>query len=938
MKNQWIRVQGARVHNLKNISIDIPRDKLVVITGVSGSGKSSLAFDTLYAEGQRRYVESLSAYARQFLGIMERPDVDAIEGLSPAISIEQKTTSRNPRSTVGTITEVYDYLRLLFARVGQPHCYQCGEVITSQPASLIIAQLEALEESTKLQILAPIARNKKGEFRKELAQAVKDGFVRLRIDGEIMAIDDAPELEKNIKHNIELVIDRLVIRDGIRTRLADSVETALRYGDGMLIALIGKDEEQLFSENCACASCGISYPEIEPRLFSFNSPAGACSQCDGIGRQTVFDPELVIPDPSLSLDQGAIEPWGGRETFMYRQTIEAVVKFVGEDIETPFEQLSDVAKHAILYGTGRKKVDFVFETATQARTVSRPFEGVLPNLERRYRESSSDDVREVLSKYINAIDCPKCEGSRLNITARHVLLGNLSLPTICSLPLRETKAWIEQLTLSKQDQEIAEKVIEEISSRLGFMIEVGLDYLSLNRTSGTLSGGEAQRIRLATQIGSALVGVLYILDEPSIGLHQRDNDRLLATLRRLRDIGNSVLVVEHDEEAIRTADFIIDMGPLAGEHGGEIVAQGDIKTILASNTLTADYLSGRKSIKVPKRRPVKKDHDMLGIKGASEHNLQDITAKFPIGRFTCVTGVSGSGKSTLTIDTLYRAFAHAKGLKTEHIGAHKQMIGQDKLDKIIDIDQSAIGRTPRSNPATYTGIFTPIRELFAAVPESRARGYKLGRFSFNVKGGRCEACQGDGVIKVEMHFLPDVYVNCETCSGKRYNRETLDIRYKGKTIDDVLNLTVEEGLTFFNAVPSLKNKLTTLMQVGLGYIHLGQAATTLSGGEAQRVKLAKELARKATGDTLYILDEPTTGLHFSDVDKLLEVLHALVERGNTVIVIEHNLDVIKTADWIVDMGPEGGDKGGEVVVSGTPEKVAKCQASWTGRYLKPHLK
>ncbi|HIP07686.1 MAG TPA: excinuclease ABC subunit UvrA [Mariprofundaceae bacterium] len=939
-KDNIIRVQGARVHNLKNISLDIPRNKLVVITGVSGSGKSSLAFDTLYAEGQRRYVESLSAYARQFLGIMERPDVDAIEGLSPAISIEQKTTSKNPRSTVGTITEVYDYLRLLFARVGQPHCYQCGEIITSQPASLIIEQLEHLKENTKLQLLAPIARNKKGEFKKEIEQAIKDGFVRIRIDGEIMPLEDAPDLEKNIKHNIELVIDRLVVKKGMRTRLADSVETALKYGEGMLIALIAtkeSNEEKLFSENCACADCGISYPEIEPRLFSFNSPAGACLQCDGIGKQTIFDPALVVDD-KLTLEKGAIIPWGGRETFMYHQTIEAVAKFMGANMSTPFKDLPPAAQKAVLYGTGRKKVDFVFETATQARTVSRPFEGVIPNLERRYKETSSEDVREELSKYINMIDCPKCEGSRLNTTARHVLLGDLSLPTVCKLPLREAQLWVQQLKLNKQDQEIAEKILEEISARLGFMIEVGLDYLSLNRTSGTLSGGEAQRIRLATQIGSALVGVLYILDEPSIGLHQRDNDRLLGTLKRLRDLGNSVIVVEHDEDAIRHADFIVDMGPLAGEHGGEIVAQGSLAQILKKKTLTSDYLTGRKSIKIPKRRPVPKKHPMLGITGASEHNLQDVTAEFPIGRFTCVTGVSGSGKSTLTLDTLYRAFAHAKGLKTERIGAHTALIGEDKLDKIIDIDQSPIGRTPRSNPATYTGIFTPIRELFAAVPEARARGYKIGRFSFNVKGGRCEACQGDGLIKVEMHFLPDVYVSCETCQGKRYNRETLDIRYKGKTIDEVLNLTIDEGFEFFHAVPSLKNRLNTLQQVGLGYIRLGQAATTLSGGEAQRVKLAKELARKATGDTLYILDEPTTGLHFADVDKLLDVLHSLVERGNTMIVIEHNLDVIKTADWIIDMGPEGGDKGGQVVVSGTPETVAKHKISWTGRYLKTHLK
>ncbi|HID36763.1 MAG TPA: excinuclease ABC subunit A, partial [Ghiorsea sp.] len=730
-KDNIIRVQGARVHNLKNISLDIPRNKLVVITGVSGSGKSSLAFDTLYAEGQRRYVESLSAYARQFLGMMERPDVDAIEGLSPAISIEQKTTSKNPRSTVGTITEVYDYLRLLFARVGQPHCYQCGEIITSQPASLIIEQLEHLKENTKLQLLAPIARNKKGEFKKEIEQAIKDGFVRIRIDGEIMPLEDAPDLEKNIKHNIELVIDRLVVKKGMRTRLADSVETALKYGEGMLIALIAtkeSNEEKLFSENCACADCGISYPEIEPRLFSFNSPAGACLQCDGIGKQTIFDPALVVDD-KLTLEKGAIIPWGGRETFMYHQTIEAVAKFMGANMSTPFKDLPPAAQKAVLYGTGRKKVDFVFETATQARTVSRPFEGVIPNLERRYKETSSEDVREELSKYINMIDCPKCEGSRLNTTARHVLLGDLSLPTVCKLPLREAQLWVQQLKLNKQDQEIAEKILEEISARLGFMIEVGLDYLSLNRTSGTLSGGEAQRIRLATQIGSALVGVLYILDEPSIGLHQRDNDRLLGTLKRLRDLGNSVIVVEHDEDAIRHADFIVDMGPLAGEHGGEIVAQGSLAQILKKKTLTSDYLTGRKSIKIPKRRPVPKKHPMLGITGASEHNLQDVTAEFPIGRFTCVTGVSGSGKSTLTLDTLYRAFAHAKGLKTERIGAHTALIGEDKLDKIIDIDQSPIGRTPRSNPATYTGIFTPIRELFAAVPEARARGYKIGRFS-----------------------------------------------------------------------------------------------------------------------------------------------------------------------------------------------------------------
>jgi len=936
MNENCIRIQGARVHNLKNIDIELPRDKLVVITGVSGSGKSSLAFDTLYAEGQRRYVESLSAYARQFLGMMERPDVDAIEGLSPAISIEQKTTSRNPRSTVGTITEVYDYLRLLFARIGKPHCHSCGQAITAQPASAIIEQLEALSVGSKVQLLSPIARARKGEFRKELEQAGKDGFVRVRIDGEIMALDDTPELKKNIKHNIELVVDRLVIREGVRTRLADSVETALRYGEGMLIALIG-DQEQLYSEHYACADCGISYPELEPRLFSFNSPAGACPKCDGLGIQSVFDPDLVVPDDSLSLQKGVIAPWGGRETVMFHQTLASVAAYVGVSMDAAWADLSDEAKQQILHGTGRKKVDFIYQTGTQSRTVSRPFEGVIPNLQRRYRETGSEDVREELAKYINAIACPNCEGSRLNRAARHVLVGDLSLPTVCALPLHEAQTWITDLKLNKQDQAIAEKVVEEIAARLGFMTEVGLDYLSLERTAGTLSGGEAQRIRLATQIGSALVGVLYILDEPSIGLHQRDNDRLLKTLKRLRDLGNSVIVVEHDEDAIRHADFIVDMGPLAGEHGGEIVAQGNLADILASNTLTADYLSGRKSIAVPKRRKVDKKHPMLGIEGASEHNLNHITACFPIARLSCITGVSGSGKSTMTLDTLYRAFARHLGLKTERVGQYKALIGADLINKIIDIDQSPIGRTPRSNPATYTGIFTPIRELFAGVPESRARGYKPGRFSFNVKGGRCEACQGDGIIKVEMHFLPDVYVHCETCQGKRYNRETLDVRYKGKTIDDVLNMTVDEGFEFFEAIAPLKTRLSTLRQVGLGYIHLGQAATTLSGGEAQRVKLAKELARRATGDTLYILDEPTTGLHFADVAKLLEVLHALVDHGNTVLVIEHNLDVIKTADWIVDMGPEGGDRGGDVLVSGTPEDVVACKKSWTGKYLKDCL-
>ena len=938
MQDRMIRVRGARVHNLKNVSLDIPRDQLVVITGVSGSGKSSLAFDTLYAEGQRRYVESLSAYARQFLGMMDRPDVDAIEGLSPAISIEQKTTSRSPRSTVGTITEVYDYLRLMYARIGEPHCYGCGKPIASQSASQIIDELARLPDDTRVQILAPIARGRKGEFRRELEKAGQNGFVRVRIDGEVYAIEEVPALDKKRKHDIELVVDRLVLREGVRTRLADSVETALRYGEGAMMALVG-EQMHAYSERFACPDCGISYPEIEPRLFSFNSPVGACPSCDGLGTRTVFDPQLVVPDASLSLKEGAVAPWSGRETPFFDQTMQAVCEHLQVDQRTPFVELPEQARHVILYGSGDEKVAFRFAEGPRIRLIERPFEGVIPSLERRYRESSSDEVREELSRYINAIPCPDCGGSRLTRAARHVLVGGLSLPAFVAMPLHQAKAWIDALALPAQKQAIAEKVLEEIRARIGFMIEVGLDYLSLERTAGTLSGGEAQRIRLATQIGSALVGVLYILDEPSIGLHQRDNDRLLATLKRLRDLGNSVLVVEHDEDAIRCADWVIDMGPRAGEHGGEVVAAGSLAQVLAcAGSLTADYLSGRKAIVVPGRRPVDQDHPMIGVKGACEHNLKGVTALFPVGRFSCVTGVSGSGKSTLTIDTMYRAFARSKRLQTERIGRHDQLVGVERIDKVIDIDQSPIGRTPRSNPATYTGLFTPIRDLFAAVPEARARGYKPGRFSFNVKGGRCETCEGDGMIKVEMHFLPDVYVHCESCNGARYNRETLDVRYKGRNIAEVLDLTVEEAAEFFAAVPSLKNKLETLTQVGLGYIHLGQSATTLSGGEAQRVKLAKELARRATGDTLYILDEPTTGLHFDDVAKLLEVLHRLVERGNTVIVIEHNLDVIKTADWVVDMGPEGGDRGGEVVVAGPPETVAACKASWTGRYLKPHLK
>ncbi|MDQ6975278.1 MAG: excinuclease ABC subunit UvrA [Mariprofundaceae bacterium] len=935
-----IRVRGARVHNLKNIDIDIPRNKLVVITGVSGSGKSSLAFDTLYAEGQRRYVESLSSYARQFLGMMERPDVDNIEGLSPAISIEQKTTSKNPRSTVGTITEVHDYLRLLFARIGEPHCHACGKPIHAQAASVIIEHLLTLDDGVRLQLLAPLAQRKKGAFKQELEQASKDGFVRVRIDGTIYTLDDGyPDLDKRYRHDIELVVDRLILRAGIRTRMADSVETALRYGSGMLLAVVGDNDdvrEELFSEHFACADCGISYPDIEPRLFSFNSPLGACKRCDGLGTRMQFDEALVVPNAGLTLNQGAIAPWGERDAPLYQQTLAAVVGHFSVGMDTAFSDLPKVVQHALLHGTGSDAVRFVFISGTESRAVERPFEGVIPNLDRRYHESASDDVRTSLRRYIRETNCPACQGQRLGPLACHVFVAGKSLPEINTMPLRDAAAWFQNIMLSPQQQSIAVRILEEISARLGFMIEVGLDYLNLGRTAGTLSGGEAQRIRLATQIGSALVGVLYILDEPSIGLHQRDNDRLLGTLKRLRDLGNSVLVVEHDEDAIRTADWVIDMGPQAGEHGGMVVAEGSLNTIMKANTLTADYLSGRKSIAIPKRRPVPKKHPMLGVKGASEHNLKKVTARFPTARFTCVTGVSGSGKSTLTLDTLFRAFAQNKGLKTERIGTHTVLLGANFVDKVIDIDQSPIGRTPRSNPATYTGVFTPIRELFAAVPESRARGYKVGRFSFNVRGGRCENCQGDGIIKVEMHFLPDVYVHCETCEGARYNKETLDIRYKGKTIADVLAMTVEDAAVFFKAVPTLKKRLQTLEEVGLHYIRLGQSATTLSGGEAQRIKLSRELARRATGDTLYILDEPTTGLHFDDVARLLKVLHALVDRGNTMIVIEHNLDVIKTADWIVDMGPEGGDRGGQLLACGTPEVIAACEKSWTGKYLLQH--
>ncbi|MDX8376450.1 MAG: excinuclease ABC subunit UvrA [Mariprofundales bacterium] len=931
-----IRVRGARVHNLKDISLDIPRDQLVVITGVSGSGKSSLAFDTLYAEGQRRYVESLSSYARQFLGMMERPDVDSIEGLSPAISIEQKTTSRNPRSTVGTVTEIHDYLRLLFARIGKPHCPECGKIVRSQPASAIIDDLSLLPDGCRLQLLAPIARNRKGTFRRELEQAERGGFVRALVDGEIYAIEDIPDLERNKKHDIALVVDRLVLREGIRVRLADSVETTLRQGQGLLIAMItnsnGEEEQRLFSELFSCPECNVSLPNIEPRLFSFNSPAGACPVCDGLGTRTVFDPDLVVPDTNKSLHDGAIQPWSPKQTPFFRETIQAVADFLDIDTRQPYNTLSEQARHIILYGSGKDKLTFKFHGD---RAIYKPFEGVIPHLKRRLNESQDERVREDFSAYINTIACKECAGSRLNASARHVLVADKNLPQVNSMPLREAQLWVAALpdTLSKQHLDIAQRVIDEVHARLGFMIEVGLNYLTLGRTAGTLSGGEAQRIRLATQIGSALVGVLYILDEPSIGLHQRDNNRLLATLEKLRDLGNSVLVVEHDEDTVRRADWVIDMGPKAGEHGGEVVAAGSIADILKSEqSLTADYLSGRLSIPVPKWRNIDAEHPILSIAGVQTNNLQNVTANIPLERFVCVTGVSGSGKSSLIMDTLYPAL---RGLKSgKQAGIFSALHGAEQIKKVVEIDQSPIGRTPRSNPATYTGLFTPMRELFAMTNEARSRGYKPGRFSFNVRGGRCEACQGDGVIKVEMHFLPDVYVHCETCNGARYNRETLDVHYRGKNIAQVLAMTVEEAAEFFINIPKINLRLQTLLKVGLGYIRLGQSATTLSGGEAQRVKLAKELARRNTGNTMYILDEPTTGLHIDDVAQLLRVLHALVDQGNSIVVIEHHLDVIKTADWVIDLGPEGGDCGGEIIMQAPPTNLAACKESHTGRYLQ----
>ncbi len=931
-----IRIRGARTHNLKNVSLDLPRNRLVVITGLSGSGKSSLAFDTLYAEGQRRYVESLSAYARQFLQLMEKPDVDLIDGLSPAISIEQKATSHNPRSTVGTVTEIHDYLRLLYARVGEPHCPEHQIPLTVQSVSQMVDHVLALPEDTRLMILSPLVVGRKGEQQDLFEELRAQGFVRLRIDGAVHDIDALPKLAKNQKHTVEVVVDRLKARQDAKQRLAESFETALRHADGRALAVeMDSGHEHLFSARFACPICGYSLPELEPRLFSFNNPMGACPECDGLGTVTFFDPKRVVAFPHLSLGSGAIKGWDRRNHF-YFQMLQALSSHYGFDLEVPFEQLPPEAQNVVLYGSGKEKLAFTYLTERGHKTMrEHPFEGIVPNLERRYRETDSAVLKEELAKHLNTRPCPVCAGTRLRAEARNVRVGGTAIFEASALPLKDARTFFEGLALDERRQAIAEKIVHEISNRLQFLVNVGLDYLSLDRPADTLSGGEAQRIRLASQIGSGLTGVMYVLDEPSIGLHQRDNARLLETLARLRDIGNSVIVVEHDHDAIMAADYVVDMGPGAGEHGGSVVAEGTPQEVSANPaSLTGQYLSGIRTIALPKRRlPVDRSR-MLKLEGASGNNLKLADLDLPVGLFTCITGVSGSGKSTLINDTLYAAVArHLYGSAAEP-APHVALEGMEHFDKVVSVDQSPIGRTPRSNPATYTGLFTTVRELFAGVPAARERGYGVGRFSFNVKGGRCEACQGDGLIKVEMHFLPDVYVSCDVCQGRRYNRETLEIHYKGKSIHEVLDMTVEHAHDFFDAVPVAERKLRTLLDVGLGYIKLGQSATTLSGGEAQRVKLSLELSKRDTGRTLYILDEPTTGLHFHDIDLLLKVLHRLREHGNTVVVIEHNLDVIKTADWIIDLGPEGGDGGGRVIAEGTPEEVAQNPGSFTGEYLR----
>lgn len=942
MTQSVISIKGAREHNLKNVDVEIPRNKLVVITGLSGSGKSSLAFDTLYAEGQRRYVESLSAYARQFLELMQKPDVDSIEGLSPAISIEQKTTSKNPRSTVGTVTEIYDYLRLLYARIGVPYSPATGLPIESQTVSQMVDRLMALGEGSKLYLLAPIVRGRKGEYKKEIAEMKKRGFQRMKVDGTLYEIDDIPALDKQIKHTLEVVVDRVIIKEGLESRLASSIETALKLSDGLLYAEDATDSKKRssFSSKFACPVSGFTIDEIEPRLFSFNSPFGACPNCDGLGEKYTFDPALIVPDRHKSIREGAIAPWNTSFFFYYLQVMEAVVLHCGDDPSLPFEQLQPKTQNLLLNGSGKEPISTLIKDAAQTYRQNKPYEGVIPSLDRRWRESDNPRTREEMEKYQTSHPCEACKGYRLKPEALSVKVGNKHIGELTELSITAALHWFQTLEseLTQKQQEIAYRILKEINERVGFLTSVGLGYLTLSRTAGTLSGGESQRIRLASQIGSGLTGVLYVLDEPSIGLHQRDNDRLLATLRRLRDLENSVIVVEHDEDTIKAADYVIDMGPGAGIHGGEIIAQGTPEEITHNEkSLTGQYLKGIRTIPIPKKRRSGQKDKAIRVVNARTNNLKNITVDFPLGKFIVVTGVSGGGKSSLVIETLYKELARRLNEARDKPGDHDDILGIENIDKIIDIDQSPIGRTPRSNPATYTNAFTPIREWFSGLPEAKARGYAPGRFSFNVKGGRCEACQGDGVIKIEMHFLPDVYVTCDQCKGKRYNRETLEIHYKDKSIADVLDMTVEEGFEFFQAIPSIRDKMATLQQVGLSYIQIGQRATTLSGGEAQRVKLSKELSKRATGKTFYILDEPTTGLHFDDVHKLLQVLHSLVEQGNTVIVIEHNLEVIKTADWIIDLGPEGGDEGGEVIATGTPEDIVQIKRSYTGQYLKPYL-